>query len=78
MNFDYWQGRLSEALDKAREAESARTCMAYLELAAHYRALADLAHRHGADGRDASEGSITTIQRGIDQPGRPGQSSIAI
>ena len=46
MNFDYWQGRLADALEKARASQSARTTGAYLELAAHYRSMADLAQRH--------------------------------
>lgn len=46
MNADYWQGRLNEALEKGRKAKTPRTCVAYLELAAHYRSMAELAQRH--------------------------------
>lgn len=46
MNIDYWQDRLNESLQKARQAQSARTCAAYLELAAYYRSMVELAHRN--------------------------------
>lgn len=55
MHLDYWQGRVNEALQKAREARSARTCAAYLELAAYYRSMAELAHRQRDAHREASK-----------------------
>lgn len=64
MDFDYWQGRLADALEKARASQSARTNSAYLDLAAHYRSMADLAQRNG--GR--AQGKIARSELVAKQP----------
>lgn len=41
MDAQYWKERREEALRKAGEAVSARTCLAYLELAQYYQMMED-------------------------------------
>lgn len=64
MNVDYWQDRLDDALQKVRAAQSARTCLAYLELADHYRSMIDTLQRHETFG-DASRGSRSLHPDGL-------------
>lgn len=41
MDAQYWKERREEALRKASAAVSARTCLAYLELAQYYQMMED-------------------------------------